>query len=143
MPPPLQCAKTSFVQTHFYGQLDCAQVFLDSSAPSLLAPNLAAEAIEHSLKHTESSHVWSMYYACKGWINPNYLSSSLHPPIHLLISPSVQLSPSIFSVFSVTKLEVSAFLEPYCQEMRLEIAYTILLILYKWSARVQILFGIL
>lgn len=91
-------AKTSFVYTHFYCQLDCAQAFLDSSAPFLLPPwpTKPLHMFSSTLPGRKSGHFWSTYYVYKGLINPNYLSSPLHPLIHLFVPPSIQLSLSAF-----------------------------------------------
>lgn len=121
----------------FTSVVSCAGAFLESSAPPLLPPSPATICLLHThplsstLPGRKSSHFWSTYYVCKGLINPHYLSSSLHTPIHLFVSASIQLSLSVlFSVFSVTKLGASAFLEMYCLETYLEIVYTIVLTPY-------------
>lgn len=91
MPPPAAAcshlclaAASSFVCTRCWCQLDCVGAFLDSSAPSLLPPAEPPKPFAYcELPGRRASCFWSTSCVSKGLINPNYISSSLQPPICL------------------------------------------------------------
>lgn len=136
----------SFVCTRSFCQLHCAEAFIDTSALSLLLPSLATKAIAHSQADSQEEKVGisgahTMF--AKGCLIPT-LSPCLYPSICLFclsVKPGLSLI-FFFSLFSVTKLGVSVFLNMYCLEMQLKTVYTILLPPYIITA-IKKLLGIL
>lgn len=137
----------SFVCTRSFYQLHCAEAFIDTSALSLLLPSLATKAIAHSQADSQEEKVGisgaHTMFAKGCLIPPLSLPVCIHPFVYFVpLSSQVSLCFFFFSLFSVTKLGVSVFLNMYCLEMQLKTVYTILLPPYIITA-IKKLFGIL